>query len=233
MNLYIVTNLTNGKLYVGQTRRTVRARWAAHLSRARNGSKTHFACALRRYGPEAFAVREIASVSDQETLTAYERAAIELFGSNKPENGYNLTDGGECGVPNLQVREAISHRMLGNKCAAGYKQSPEHKAAVLRALDGRRSWALGRSFSPEHRARIAAGLLGIVRSQATRDKISESKVGRQHSEASKRNMATSQLGRSKSPETKAKMAEARRAWWDRKRNCCEIVKRCYSYLIVN
>jgi predicted GIY-YIG superfamily endonuclease len=52
--VYKITNKNNGKSYVGYTGRTIEARWKAHLSSARNGSRFRFHSAIRKHGEDAW-----------------------------------------------------------------------------------------------------------------------------------------------------------------------------------
>jgi group I intron endonuclease len=52
--IYKVTNEVNGKIYIGQTIQKLSGRRSHHLSAARNGVKTAFCNALRKYGSSVF-----------------------------------------------------------------------------------------------------------------------------------------------------------------------------------
>lgn len=55
--IYKVTNTINGKIYVGQTIRTIKKRWKQHVYSAYHETKEHNApiqYAIRKYGECAF-----------------------------------------------------------------------------------------------------------------------------------------------------------------------------------
>jgi len=52
--IYQVINTLDGKSYIGFTSRNKEERWRDHQCRALRGLKTHFHCALRKYGAESF-----------------------------------------------------------------------------------------------------------------------------------------------------------------------------------
>ena len=56
--IYKVTNNINGKMYIGQTRRTIEQRWKQHIYDSFNNSldTSAFHCAIRKYGIEAFKI---------------------------------------------------------------------------------------------------------------------------------------------------------------------------------
>lgn len=94
--IYLVTNLANGKRYVGQTVQRLSMRKWVHLREAASGSPFAFHRAIRRYGDASFKWEEMATVPARE-LDSYEVAYIAMIGSRVP-NGYNMTDGGDGGA---------------------------------------------------------------------------------------------------------------------------------------
>jgi hypothetical protein len=66
-NLYLVRNLIDGSMYVGQTIRLVEKRWKQHLYQARKGVETHLHRAIRKYGAENFVVDPIVPIGDDFT----------------------------------------------------------------------------------------------------------------------------------------------------------------------
>jgi group I intron endonuclease len=95
MLIYLVTNLANGKLYVGQTRLTLARRWKQHVRDARNGSTTLIGRAIRKYGVDSFSLAVLCTCSSQEELDTREREHISSLGTHSSTGkGYNLTAGG-------------------------------------------------------------------------------------------------------------------------------------------
>ena len=91
MIIYKVTNKLNGKIYIGQTSRTLNIRMAEHLANKRT---SYFDRALQKYGIENFNVEIIDEVDTKKELDQLEQYYIQFFNSKVP-NGYNMTDGGE------------------------------------------------------------------------------------------------------------------------------------------
>lgn len=96
MYIYTITNLVNGKMYVGQTvQSNAKMRWYAHCDMMRKGKKSHLYDSMRKYGIDNFnwTVVDTANSIDQlnELETAWanklRNAGITLY--NNRETGGN------------------------------------------------------------------------------------------------------------------------------------------------
>ena len=93
MLIYKVINKINGKIYVGQTTKTLKNRWSGHIKASRNNSHLLLHKAIRKYGEDSFFIEELATANSMQELNALEKDYIRKFDSlNK---GYNLTEGGD------------------------------------------------------------------------------------------------------------------------------------------
>jgi group I intron endonuclease len=188
--VYLVTNLVNGKKYVGYTTRTIAKRWKEHLTLAARGSLLYFHCALRKYGLDNFRVELLETVvGTQVEIQAAEVRYIASQGSLAPD-GYNLTVGGE-GTHDFSVnaRERVAAAQRGRP------RSEELRRKVSLALKGRpkpegfgeklskaqigkpRPWQRGRPRSEETRQRIAASRTGQPMPASVRQKLLDSHKG--------------------------------------------------------
>lgn len=94
--IYLITNIVNNKVYVGQTKRPLRVRWAQHLQDADCYDYALYK-AMRKYGKENFIIKIICQCP-VEQLNDKEIYYIKLYNSyiNSPHsNGYNMTKGGQ------------------------------------------------------------------------------------------------------------------------------------------
>jgi len=92
MFIYKITNLTNAKVYIGQTINSVDKRWKEHckVSRAKVSS---IALAIQKYGKDNFTIEVVYTATSIEELNIKEQQYISEFDSMAPK-GYNLTSGG-------------------------------------------------------------------------------------------------------------------------------------------
>lgn len=103
--IYRITNLTNGKSYVGFTQGSITARFAKHIAASKTGIKSYLHRAIRKDGPQSFMVELLQEDAD---LNIDESRWISEL---KPE--YNMTSGGEGGdtssSPNFKDGVAAYH----------------------------------------------------------------------------------------------------------------------------
>lgn len=103
--IYKVTNMVNGKVYIGQTIQSVKDRWYRHCQKkclSDEERNMQIKRAIFKYGKENFKVETLEECS-QSQLDERERYYISYFNSHK--EGYNSTDGGQSGGRPLQVPE--------------------------------------------------------------------------------------------------------------------------------
>lgn len=135
--IYKITNIVNGKIYIGKTEETVEIRFAGHLSAVRVGKKqTRLYSAIKSYGIEKFIVEEIDSADSRSELNEKEIYWISKYDSSNPDIGYNMTSGGtggkvwspkgyktiNNGTKNLQVRpEEVDNYLAEGWQLGGHK----------------------------------------------------------------------------------------------------------------
>jgi group I intron endonuclease len=94
MHIYKITNLTNGKLYIGQTaQRNPKMRWYGHLADMRSGKKLHLYNSMRKYGIEMFTWEVIDSASDLNELNHKEQYWLNQYRTTHAV--YNLREAGD------------------------------------------------------------------------------------------------------------------------------------------
>ena len=126
MHIYLVTNLVNGKMYVGQTIKTVEERWKVHLKEAKRGRVGHLYQAIRKYGAGAFVAEGVTGCDSQGQLNELEKMWIILLGTKDKRWGYNMTFGGDgCSGYTFseESRKKISRAMQGHPCSQSQRDA--------------------------------------------------------------------------------------------------------------
>lgn len=189
LEIYLIRNKINGKVYVGQTCNGVQARWKTHCYDAEHGSELSLHVAIRKYGPSNFGVSQIAIAETNEALNALECFYIGTFKSYGL--GYNMTLGGE------QVMRGRKHS--------------EKTKLKMRLLH--RGGMLGKKHSEKTRLKIRTANLGKQHSEETKLKMrlshrgkSNGRLGKKHSEEAKLKIGLAHLGKEKSEEHRRKIS---------------------------
>ena len=124
MFLYVITNLVNGKQYVGISVDYER-RWAEH--RSGHGSKLVYH-AIRKYGIKNLDFKAVCKGTET-YVKEMEIRAIRLLNTMAP-NGYNLTRGGDTGTlgfkHSMETREKMSKDRIG-KTFGPHKEATKQK----------------------------------------------------------------------------------------------------------
>lgn len=186
--IYKITNLKNGKFYIGKTY-DIEKRWKQHLSLA--GKKRHpFYDAIAHYGAENFIIEvvdktDVSLINDLEKKWILETNAIKL--------GYNITEGGTGGdtfsnksnelkdVTREKLRKYISENnpMYNEIVKEKYKKiinAPNHRQKISNGV-------LNAYKNPQYKQKISDGLKLALQSPELRKKWSECKTGNQNGRA--------------------------------------------------
>ncbi len=95
--IYLITNMINGKQYVGLTIGTLQGRLKQHFAAARKGRKAPLPNAIRKYGESAFAISLVRD--DAETYEELQEQEIQEIAKRRTiKLGYNSAVGGSVGI---------------------------------------------------------------------------------------------------------------------------------------
>ena len=180
--VYCITNVVNGKQYVGQTTRALEARWYYHVYSANKGLQYALYRSIRKYGAKAFKVEQIDFAETLAELNEKEAHYILQLKTFIPD-GYNMTTGGEGFLRSEETRKKMSE----------YQQFKP-------------------PTSEETRRKISIARKGYIASEETHKKLSEAALGKTHSKETRRRMSESGMGHVVSVETRRKMSESNKAW---------------------
>lgn len=143
--IYKWTNLVNGKVYIGQTRKDAHQRMVEHVklaAKAGGGSLIH--AAMRKHGLENFQFDVLFFVLNDGDLDYYEEQFIAEYDCcvlDGPDRGYNVSrGGGACSseVARMNARRRVNngtHPWLGER---GSMMNREHTERRIKA--GTHNW---------------------------------------------------------------------------------------------
>lgn len=182
-----------GKIYIGQTVKTMEHRLRQHQNAANAGSLLAIHAAWRKHGAPMWEI--LGEYSDMAALHAAEIAAIAEYDCISP-GGYNLCSGGET-APS-------SSPLVAAKIAAkakGRKLDDRHRATLVERNNT--LWA-----DPEYRAKVSAGVKAAwtpeMRAKAAAR--ASARKGEKRSDEAKANLRAAKANIS--AETRAKMSAA-------------------------
>lgn len=188
--IYCHIHRESGRRYVGLTKATWRQRWNRHVYSAKRVGGvgySHFAAAIRKYGPGAFDHEVLQVCFTLEEANEAEQHWIWVYDTRNPLRGFNLTPGG-AHTPH-PVRNPwddptyrAEHAPKFSKMAKARWKDPFIRAkntaastATLRSPEVRARCAesqRGKIFTEEHREKISANMSGIQRLKS-REELSE------------------------------------------------------------
>ena len=207
--IYCAINKVNGKLYIGQTIRSLEERMKFHYyeinRKSRLTNKSIFLKALDKYKREDFLTITLWK-GDSEKLNDKEIYYIKLFDSKFP-NGYNLSEGG------------------GGRRGYTLPQEVKDKISVSNK---------GRKLSPATIEKQRLSRIGTKRSEETKEKLRIARIGFKHTEESKLKIGAAGKGRKLSEEHKKRIGDASRGRKLSKENIkylleCRIDKTIYTF----
>lgn len=213
MFIYLVTNQVHGKVYVGQTTRSIEERFADHVRSARTGIETKLARAIRKYGVENFTIEVIDTASSREELNKKEIFWIEAYNSIKNRYGYNIAIGGS-GGNTFAGLSADRMSVIGHKISTARKGStPHNKGKSNIELYGEER---AKELAENHSKVIS----GRKQSEETIQRRAESNTGKKRTPESKLRSSLAQKGRpsplrgkGQTPEHRANTSRARKNYF--------------------
>lgn len=128
MFIYKITNLINGKIYIGQTTRSVEVRFRYHCYNSK--SRSLIRNAINKYGKENFKIELIKECNSIIELNEQEIYYIKTHNSLTP-NGYNIQKGGYIRDSMRGKKHSIKTRRLMSKKSTGVKNSQYGKIGEL------------------------------------------------------------------------------------------------------
>ncbi len=144
-SVYIHTNKTNNKKYIGITCRKPEVRWGNNGSKYK--SNKYFYSAIQKYGWDNFKHEVILVNLTKEQAEMFEVEMIKYYKSNQREFGYNIASGGHLGTTGLKLSDETRKKIsLKNR---GRKVSKELKEWLSKSRKGDKNPMYGKKQSQE------------------------------------------------------------------------------------
>lgn len=180
MGIYYIKNLTNNKIYIGQSVDIIK-RFNTHKHRLRNNihTNTHLQSSFNKYGEENFEFGLIKSTKER-YLNRLEKLYIRKYDSANPTKGYNHATGGNSNSGWIVPQETRDKMRKSHKGKKPYEMTGEIRQKISNTLKGRAAWNKGLKF-PEWSGENHH-MYGKSHTEETKRKISETKKGTKLSE---------------------------------------------------
>ena len=200
------------------------------------GGRWHFPNAVRKYGSDAFSHEVLQeNIQTLEEANSAEKFWIEKYDTRDPKKGFNLAEGGAHTPhavdrsywqdPEFRARMSAAAKarwqdptyramnLAATKAALNTHESKEKRSIISKEIRKRPevrakldNMNVGRIFSLEHRAKIAARMKGNNPSVETREKLSI--ASRSMSPEIRARITALNTGKKRSPETRARVSAA-------------------------
>lgn len=171
--IYLITNLVNGKVYVGKTSKSLDKRLRKHKEAANSGRKTRLYASMRKHGSHNFVISQIAETEEEDEANRLECLWIFLMYAKETTHGYNMTDGGD---GRIGIKDSPETRQLKKSVAAGRTfslKAQERRIEVLHEKTGEKHHNFKKNVSTERiielyqqgkSSRQIASILGVEKS---------------------------------------------------------------------
>jgi group I intron endonuclease len=164
--IYVITNLINGKVYIGQTKDWL-SRKKGHWYCGTHTKEGHLYDSMRKYGVDQFTF-EVIEECEVEVVDDRERHWISHYDSMNPEKGYNKESGGHA-LKKLsdEIKRKISIKLKGMPF------TPERCKNISLAQRGIPKPKCRKEWNPEKGRKITEKLKGRPLSQEHKRSVSE------------------------------------------------------------
>jgi group I intron endonuclease len=152
MIIYKSTNKITGKIYIGQTTKSLEKRIKGHIKESKIDKNRPFLLSINKYGVDNFTFEVIDTTNNLDELNNKEIYWINFYNSVSP-NGYNVTGGG-------QGKKMVSTNELGKRISKGLQNSKKwqtllnNEEFLKKKQTNFISWNKGKKFTTEHKEKI-------------------------------------------------------------------------------
>lgn len=209
----------NGKIYIGSSSKSIKGRWANHLSQLRKGihKNPHLQNAFNIYGQDSLQFSVLEIVDNPEDVIDVEQKYIDEM---HPEYNIRIIAESNRGCKRIghplseETRRILLAANIGKPC------SEEKKKKIGLANKGKPSPMRGKHHTEEAKMKISEARMGTKASEETKKKMSMSHkgmTGLKHTDEAKQKVSAANTGRIASEATREKMRTSRYAYIERMR----------------
>ena len=131
MHVYKITNMINGKVYIGQTvQDNPKMRWYGHTACARKGKKSHLYDSMRKHGADNFVWQIIDRAENIDQLNSKEKYWLDFYRAES--DVYNAREAGNNKLHSM----ASIERMCESQKQAHARRRAEGREGGWTRIDG-------------------------------------------------------------------------------------------------
>lgn len=181
--IYLLTNVANGKIYIGQT-------WE-HPVEKRMGNGNQYSnspylyAAIKKYGIENFRYAVLAECDSQEQADQSEIENIIAYNSRDPKIGYNLKEGGSAGKhaeeTKLKIAESMRNKIWSPEALENRKKAGRLWKGKIRGPHTEEWKENNSKFMIERHKSEGHPFEGQNHTEEAKTKMSEANKGQKHS----------------------------------------------------
>jgi group I intron endonuclease len=205
--IYTITNLVNGKIYLGQGI-DINYRWKTHLMSLRKGRHRNIKLqnSWNKYGEDNF-IYELLIECEELYLNSEEHYWSNLLYVHEDRYGYNIRPTNPYGAHRHSEESKLRMSIASKGKNLGRKLSEDTKKKISESNKGNKISELNKEIARQK----CIGKIGINLSEEHKNKIRQSHIGKKRSIESRKNMSLAQkgngFGRKMSEDTKKKISD--------------------------
>jgi group I intron endonuclease len=195
--IYRITNMANGKFYIGSAESFARREWQHKYALRRNEHKNpHLQASWNKYGEEMFVFEIVEAIPEgQEQLVWEDKWLRECVGkpdcynvntlATAPRLGLTLSEEskalisakvnqavaegrGGAFIPSEETRQKMSEALKGNQNALGYKRTDAEREAIRQRTLGNQNF-LGKTHTEAAKAKLRRPIFALLPDGTRRD----------------------------------------------------------------
>ena len=158
--VYKITNIINGKIYIGQTSKDIVTRFKQHCTKA--SKVPYLRNAIQKYGKHNFRIEQLGTTDIESEVDQLEQHYISIYKSTNHEFGYNISTGGDHGILGLkrsnETKAKMRAKRVGKTPMKGKLHNDTSKLKMSNSRRGKIPWNKGISTSDDVKFKISLSL---------------------------------------------------------------------------